>query len=141
MDPRVTLQVDADLAPHEINAAYGWVEWPQRESWRLEAISHSCTWITARDADGSPVGIARVMDDGGLHASLWDVIVRPDRRRQGIGRALVIAALDRCRDRSLVALVSTPAATEFFEAMGFGQESHGHRAMYLRPRAGRQSHL
>lgn len=141
MAPRAALQVDADLAPDEINAAYAWVEWPQRESWRLEAISRSCTWITARDRDRSLVGIARVMDDGGLHASLWDVIVRPDHRRQGIGRSLVAAALERCADRSLVALVSTPAATEFFEAMGFGQESHGHRAMYLRPRGTRQSHL
>jgi ribosomal protein S18 acetylase RimI-like enzyme len=142
MAPPAELQLDAALPPEEINAAYGWVEWPQREAWRLKAVSRSCTWIAARNADGALVGIARVMDDGGLHASLWDVIVHPDRRRQGIGRALVAAALDRCRDRSLVALVSTPAASSFFEAMGFVSESHGHRAMYLRPRAREhRSHL
>jgi GNAT superfamily N-acetyltransferase len=136
MAPHVALQLDAALPPDEINAAYAWVEWPQREAWRLEAITRSCTWIAARDTDGALVGVARLLDDGALHASLWDVIVRPDRQRQGIGRALVEAALDLSRDRSLVALVSTPAAAGFFEAMGFGTESHGHRAMYLRPRRG-----
>ena len=124
------------LGPDEVNAAYAWAEWPRREAWRLEAIARSSTWLAARDPDGSLTGIARVLDDGGLHASLWDVIVRPDRRRRGIGTELVRAALDRCADRSLIALVSTPDAMPFFAAMGFVSESHGHVAMYLRPAHG-----
>jgi GNAT superfamily N-acetyltransferase len=130
---RVHVETDASLAPAVVNAAYAWAEWPQREPWRLEAIASRCTWVVARDADGALVGIARVLDDGGLHASLWDVIVRPDRRRHGIGTALVDAALRVCSDRRLVALVSTPDAVPFFAAMGFQTESHGHVAMYHRP--------
>jgi GNAT superfamily N-acetyltransferase len=121
------------LGPDEVNAAYAWAEWPQREAWRLESVGRSSTWLAARDPDGSLVGVARILDDGGLHASLWDVIVRPDRRRRGIGTELVRAALDRCADRRLVALVSTPDAVPFFAAMGFVSESHGHVAMYHRP--------
>jgi GNAT superfamily N-acetyltransferase len=64
---------------------------------------------------------------------VWDLILRPDRRRGGIGTALMRAALDRCADRRLIALVSTPDAVPFFAAMGFLTESHGHAAMYLRP--------
>jgi GNAT superfamily N-acetyltransferase len=131
--PDVRLQADATLTPDEVNAAYAWVEWPERESWRLEAVSRSCTWFAARDDDGALVGIARLLDDGGLHAALWDVIVRPDRQRQGIGTALVELALDRCRERRLVAIVSTPAAVAFFGALGFVSKSHGHAALYLRP--------
>lgn len=116
-----------------MNAAYAWVEWPGREDWRLEAIARSCAWFAAREPDGALVGVARLLDDGGLHASLWDVIVRPDRRRRGIGRRLVELALERCRDRRLVAIVSTPAAAPFFAALGFVAESHGHEARYLRP--------
>jgi GNAT superfamily N-acetyltransferase len=137
----VHVETDASLAPDEVNAAYGWAEWPPREPWRLEAVSGRCTWLAARDPDGSLVGIARVLDDGGLHASLWDVIVRPDRRRQRVGTALVQAALRACNDRRLVALVSTPAAVPFFAAMGFLSESHGHVAMYHRPpHAGGHAH-
>ena len=129
----VRFQADARLEPDEVNAAYAWVEWPARDSWRIEAASHSSTWFTARDVNGSLVGICRLLDDGGLHASVWDVIVRPDRQRQGIGRRLVELALDRAVDRRLVVLVSTPAALPFFESFGFVGESHGHRALYLRP--------
>jgi GNAT superfamily N-acetyltransferase len=134
------IEADVSLTPNEVNAAYAWAEWPQREPWRLEAIGRTCTWLAARDADGSLIGVARLLDDGGLHASIWDVIVRPDRRRQGVGTALLRAALDRCADRRLVALVSTPDAVPFFAAMGFVPESHGHAAMYLRPRAATDTH-
>jgi len=129
----VAFAVGAAPTPDEVNAAYAWVEWPEREPWRIEAVGRSSTWITARDADGALIGMARVLDDGGLHASLWDVIVDPTRRRAGIGTGLVDRALQLCRDRSLLVLVSTPAALGFFERLGFLAESHGHRAMYLRP--------
>ena len=55
----VHVETDASLAPDEVNAAYGWAEWPPREPWRLEAVSGRCTWLAARDPDGSLVGIAR----------------------------------------------------------------------------------
>lgn len=139
MSAMVRIEADANLTPGEVNAAYGWVEWPPRESWRLEAVARSSTWFAARDGD-ELVGVARLLDDGGLHASLWDLVVRPDRQRQGIGSALARAALDRCGDRRLVALVSTPAAVPFFAAMGFVTDSHGHAAMYLRPRGGAHEH-
>jgi GNAT superfamily N-acetyltransferase len=140
VDAAVRVEPDASLSPDEVNAAYAWVEWPQREPWRLEAMSRTCTWIAARDEDGELTGIARLLDDGGLHVSLWDVIVRPERQRTGIGTALVRAALARCTDRRLVALVSTPAAVPFFAAMGFSPESHGHQAMYLRPHIDSHEH-
>lgn len=135
----VTIEADATLTPDEVNAAYAWVEWPQREPWRVEAISRTSTWFVARDGD-ELVGIARLLDDGGLHASLWDVMVRPDRQRQGIGTALARAALEHAADRRLVAIVSTPAAVPFFASLGFVDESHGHRAMYLRPHATSHEH-
>jgi GNAT superfamily N-acetyltransferase len=129
---RSAIEADAPLTPDEVNAAYAWVEWPQREAWRIEAMSRSCTWFAARDGK-ELVGIARLLDDGGLHAAVWDLIVRPDYQRRGIGSALLTAILERCTDRRLVALVSTPSAVPFFAAMGFTAESHGHAAMYLRP--------
>jgi ribosomal protein S18 acetylase RimI-like enzyme len=130
----VSVEADATLTANEVNAAYAWAEWPQREAWRLDAVGRSCTWFVARDGH-EILGLARVLDDGGLHASLWDLIVRPDRRREGIGTAIARAALDRVQDRRLVALVSTPSAIPFFRTLGFVAGSHGHEAMYLRPHA------
>lgn len=136
----VTCAVDAALTADEVNAAYAWVEWPPREPWRLDAVGRTCTWFSARTADGGLVGVARLLDDGGLHASLWDVIVRPDHQRRGIGTELVKLALEHASDRRLVALVSTPAASEFFARLGFVTESHGHQAMYLRPHTTSHEH-
>lgn len=140
MSEAVRIDSDAVLSPDQVNEAYGWVEWPSREPWRLDAIARACTWFAARGPGDELVGVARLLDDGGLHASLWDLIVRPDRQRRGIGTALLRAALDRCSDRRIVVLVSTPAAVPFFAAMGFAPESHGHAAMYLRPHAHAHEH-
>jgi len=81
------------------------------------------------------VGVVRLLDDGGLSASIWDLIVHPKWRGKGIGTWLVESALEQCRDRRLVALVATPAARGLFERVGFAIDSHGHAAMYLRPKA------
>jgi GNAT superfamily N-acetyltransferase len=129
----VSYQSDATLAPDEVNGLYATVAWPQRETWRLEAIARSCTWFAARGPDGALVGAARLLDDGGLHASLWDVIVDPTWQRRGIATRLVRMALERCRDRRLLVLVTTPAGRPFFERLGFAAESHRHAALYLRP--------
>lgn len=133
MEAAHAIEADVALSPDEVNAAYAWVEWPQRERWRLDAIARTCTWFVARSDDGGLVGVARVLDDGGLHASLWDLIVHPAHQRRGIGSALAQAAFAHCEDRRIVAIVSTPAAIEFFSSLGFVTESHGHAAMYLRP--------
>lgn len=131
---------DATLGAAEVNAAYAWAEWPQREAWRIEEASRRSTWIAARLADGTLVGVVRVLDDGGLYASIWDLLVHPDWRRRGIGHRLMELALERCRDRRLVALVSTPMARSLYADLGFVEESHGHAALYLRPRPATAPH-
>lgn len=127
---------DAALDVAAVNAAYAWADWPQREAWRIEAASARSTWFAARLHDGTLVGVVRVLDDGGLYASLWDLLVHPDWRRRGIGHRLAELALESCADRRLVALVSTPMARGLLGELGFMAESHGHAAMYLRPPRG-----
>jgi GNAT superfamily N-acetyltransferase len=127
---------DAALDVAAVNVAYGWAEWPQREAWRIEAASARSTWFAARLGDGRVVGVVRIVDDGGLYASLWDLLVHPDWRGRGIGHHLVALALEACADRRLVAVVSTPMARGLFDELGFVAGSHGHAAMYLRPHRG-----
>lgn len=129
----VTLSTDLPPTHDEVNAAYGWPGWPQREAWRLDAIARSCTWVTARSGDGSVLGLCRLLDDGGLHASLWDLLVHPDHRRRGIGTGLVEHALDMVHDRSLLVVVATPESVGLFRRLGLVAESHGHTALYTRP--------
>lgn len=129
----VTISTHLPPSHAEVNAAYDWPGWPRREDWRLDAVAASCTWITARAPDGALLGLCRVLDDGGIHASMWDLLVAPDARGQGIGTRLVQHALELVRDRSLLVLVATPESVGLFRRLGLVAESHGHTALYTRP--------
>ena len=77
--------------------------------------------------DGEPVGMVEAQDYG---TSLWrdfrivrmhDVFVLTDRRRQGIGRALVAAVLRWAGarpDPGFVEWQASPAAVPFYESLG-----------------------
>jgi GNAT superfamily N-acetyltransferase len=121
------------LAPAEyrrLRAAAGWSD-PALDDDAL-AGTLAATWnVTARDDDGSLVGMGRVQDDG-LYASIWDMLVLPEHRRQGIGQELFERMLARCRGRSLVSLVATPYGAPIYRAAGFAEESRGSIALFLR---------
>ena len=61
--------------------------------------------------------MGRVQDDG-LYASIWDMIVLPEHRGRGIGGAIFERMLAHCRGRSLVALVATPLGAPMYRAAG-----------------------
>ena len=133
-DAGLAFEADATLTVDEVNAAYAWAEWPQREAWRIAEASRRSRWFASRTAGGELVGVVRVLDDGGLYASVWDLLVDPEWRGHGIGTRLMELALEACSDRRLVALVATPAGRGLYRRLGFVTDSHGHAAMYLRPR-------
>lgn len=121
------------LAPAEyrrLRAAAGWPDPGLGDAALAETLA--TTWnVTARDDDGALVGMGRVQDDG-LYASIWDMIVLPEHRRRGIGRELFDRMLARCRGRSLVSLVATPYGAPLYRAAGFAEESRGSIALFLR---------
>ena len=59
------------------------------------AVERSAFSIVAVDEDDEVVGFARALSDQAFAVYIADVLVRPSRQRQGIGRALVEAILDR----------------------------------------------
>jgi GNAT superfamily N-acetyltransferase len=121
------------LAPAEyrrLRAAAAWSD-PDLDDAGLERTL-AATWnVTARDDDGTLIGMGRVQDDG-LYASIWDMIVLPDHRGQGIGRELLQRMLHLCGGRSLVSLVATPYGAPIYRAAGFAEESRGSIALFLR---------
>jgi GNAT superfamily N-acetyltransferase len=121
------------LAPAEyrrLRAAAGWSD-PALDDTALADVL-AATWnVTARSDDGSLVGMGRVQDDG-LYASIWDMIVLPEHRGRAIGRELFARMLARCRGRSLVTLVATPHGAPIYRAAGFSEESRGSIALFRR---------
>jgi GNAT superfamily N-acetyltransferase len=91
------------------------------------------TWNVTARAGGELVGIGRLLDDGAMYATIWDMIVVPEAQRRGIGRAILERLLARASARTIVALVATPAGRPLYEEYGFRVESGGSVGMLLRP--------
>ncbi len=109
----------------------GWGTPPADDATLQAALDR--TWnVVAREA-GEIVGIGRLLDDGALYATIWDMIVAPEAQRRGIGGGILERLLERAAARTIVALVATPAGRPLYERFGFRAESAGSTAMLLRP--------
>lgn len=121
------------VTPAEYRSLLAAAKWRPLEQDDVDvAAALEASWnVTARTSDGRLVGLARVLDDGVLYASVWDVIVRPELQRGGIGRALLAAVLEQTAGRRLVSLVSTAAGEALYRSAGFA-ESNGRSTAFFR---------
>lgn len=68
--------------------------------------------------DGELCGAGRVVSDGVYYASIFDVAVRPDKQRKGIG-SQIMAALESTVPSCLIYLTSTFGNEEFYSTLGY----------------------
>jgi ribosomal protein S18 acetylase RimI-like enzyme len=68
----------------------------QVQPWAARLDWHALTWVGAFSND-QLIGFVQVLWDGGAHAFLLDVAVHPDQGRQGIGRRLVLTAVEEAK--------------------------------------------
>lgn len=106
----------------ELYKAGGWWE-PHYDTDGLDAlVAGSFLFVVAVDAStGRAIGMGRAISDGTSDAWLQDIVVLPDHRGKGIGRAIVKALLDGCVQRGLVwvGIVAEPGTRGFYEPLGF----------------------
>jgi GNAT superfamily N-acetyltransferase len=76
--------------------------------------------------DGEPVGTGSAFIEDGV-VGLASIGVRPEHRRQGIGSALTVTALEAARSMGcrLGVLFSSPMATSMYESLGFRRYGTG----------------
>ena len=132
-DPPVIRRGDR-VTPAEYRSLLAAVKWrPLEQDDVAVASALDMSWnVTVRTSDGSLIGLARVLDDGLLYASVWDVIVSPERQRVGIGRALLAAVLEQTAGRRLVSLVSTAAGEALYRSAGFAETDGRSTALFQR---------
>ena len=111
--------------------AVGWRPVAQSDSELATALERSWN-VTARTPDGQLIGLARVLDDGVLYASVWDILVVPERQRRGIGRTLLGAVLEQTAGRRLVSLIATPAGEALYRSVGFAESDGRSTALFMR---------
>jgi ribosomal protein S18 acetylase RimI-like enzyme len=133
-DEFLTLRRADRVSPAEYRmllAAVGWRPVAQTDA-ELEAALARSWNVTARTPHGQLVGLARVLDDGVLYASVWDILVAPERQRRGIGRALLAAVLEQTAGRRLLSLIATPAGEALYRAAGFAETDGRSIALFRR---------
>ena len=111
--------------------AVGWIPPPVHDA-ELQAALDG-TWNVVAREHGELVGIGRLLDDGALYATIWDMIVLPGQQRHGVGRAILERLLAHASRRTIVALVATPSGRPLYEEYGFRTEDSGSVGMLLRP--------
>jgi ribosomal protein S18 acetylase RimI-like enzyme len=121
----VTLQIGAGdpVEPGELLELYesaGWSAYTADPDALVRAVAQSTYVVTARD-DGALVGLARVLSDDVAIMYLQDVLVRPDRQREGVGRALLDDCLRRfAHVRTKVLLTDDEDRQHaFYRSLGF----------------------
>lgn len=107
--------------------AVGWTAYTRDPDRLQRSLAGSHLVLTVRDDDGSLLGLARTVSDDESICYLQDILVHPDARRRGVGRALVLHVQQRYRHCMFIAL-STDAGTTpdaalshpFYRSLGFG---------------------
>jgi predicted GNAT family N-acyltransferase len=94
--------IEEQKVPRELE----WDEWDERSDHAV-----------AQDPGGHPIGTARLLPDG----RIGRMAVLKEWRRRGVGAALLVALLDRARERSMARSVihAQTHAAEFYGRFGF----------------------
>ena len=94
------------------------------------ALDNSLYILVAMDGD-SPVGMARVVGDGGYVYFICDVIVRPSYQSKGLGRQIIENVLDWTGkqveegETIMVNLMSAMGKAPFYQKLGFHRRPFG----------------
>ena len=106
--------------------------WNEQEA--LEgAIQASWFFICAYEGT-ELIGTGRLLSDGAYQCFLCDVIVRPDRQGQGIGKEIVGRLVEHARLQGIrwLHLTSAPGKRGFYEKIGFAARPEEAPGMELR---------
>ena len=108
----------------ELYRSVDWSLYSEHPDLLERAIAGSSYVVTARRRDRL-VGLARAVSDGASICYLQDVLIAPDTQRQGIGRTLVTAIMERYADvRQKVLLTDDePGQRAFYESLGYTEVS------------------
>jgi GNAT superfamily N-acetyltransferase len=119
------------ITVEEYNALRQSVHWiGVKETRAKKALDNSFYKLIARK-DGVPVGMARIVSDGGYTYFITDVIVRPDCQGAHIGSTLIEYLLEYIKkdvkddETVMVSLMAAYERESFYERFGFHTRPFG----------------
>ncbi|MEU1540894.1 GNAT family N-acetyltransferase [Actinacidiphila glaucinigra] len=85
--------------------------------------------------EGQPIGMGRIIGDGGTAFQIVDICVHPEHQGRGLGRRIMAALTDELERRApataYVSLIADGPARHLYERFGFADTTtHGSIGMY-----------
>lgn len=98
----------------------GWTAYTENMTALEQGYKNSLLVLAAYENE-ELLGIVRVVGDGATIILVQDILVYPQKQRQGIGTALLKAVLERYADVRQIQLVTdnTPKTVAFYQSLGF----------------------
>lgn len=102
----------------------GWTAYTDNMEVLRQGYEHSLLVLSAYE-NNELLGIIRAVGDGSTIVLIQDILVFPEKQRQGVGTALMHAVLDRYADVRQIQLVTdnTPKTVAFYNSLGFTEFS------------------
>ena len=116
-----------DFNIDEIRRLYsevGWTAYTENMPALEQGYKNSMLVLAAYE-DDELLGIIRTVGDGFTIVFIQDILVFPEKQRQGIGTALLKAVLDRYPNVRQIELATdnTPKTVAFYKSLGFSEFS------------------
>jgi len=119
----------AFIIKHDLPSAEAFTALRNRAGWggiRLsqaqQLLANSLHGVTAYDGDKA-IGMARIIGDGVLNAYIQDVVIAPDYRGQGVGKAILLALIADMRQSipadCTVGLMAAKGQEGFYSSFSF----------------------
>ena len=104
--------------------AVGWIAYTNNMPALRDGVKNSMLVLAAYDGE-ELLGIIRTVGDGATIVFVQDILVFPDKQRQGIGTALLKEVLNRYPNVRQIELVTdnTAKTVGFYKSMGFAKMS------------------
>src|SRR3990167_5360934 len=123
---------DKAVPPNAVQELCASVGWSRREpDLIVRALENSLAVVSIWDKD-ELVGFARATGDKVFNATVWDMVVRPDYQRLGVGCLVMCELLKELDEYSipLVTLYADPGTDGFYKRFGFLADPSGVRGMF-----------
>ena len=112
----ITYEANSEVTTKEIIDVFLSVGWNKNPDDILDAFKNSY-YITARE-EGKLIGFARAITDGYYYLNIYDVVVRPECQKRGIGKAMMDQLTTHFRGMYMF-LTSTEGNEAFYQRCGF----------------------
>ncbi len=96
-----------------------------REPDKLEQASKNSFVVCSLFADGKMIGFGRAISDGQYQSAIYDVVVLPEFQKQGVGKTIMNALLEKLPKTSTVLIYAAPGKENFYRKFEFNSLKTG----------------